>query len=109
MTDKCKRCLYHTERDDLCNYILITGHRRGCSVENCDKFVENACGRAVTDHYAGASSLSATDRMLLDLYESGLSDRQIGELSGFSRHIIRHWRNKMGLPSRKEIEVDVRA
>lgn len=36
---KCKTCKYRADRGEWkCNYILIEGHSRGCSVENCTKY-----------------------------------------------------------------------
>ena len=39
-----KKCIYGTgqglEQSGLCNYILITGHMRGCPPESCDKYTE---------------------------------------------------------------------
>ena len=42
---RCERCVYRTyigesEQEIACYYIEHTGHRRGCPVENCDKYVE---------------------------------------------------------------------
>ena len=33
-------CIYHpdTIKQGSCNYIIMTGHRRGCPVEGCDKY-----------------------------------------------------------------------
>lgn len=35
-----KACKYHTPTgyDYSCNYILVTGHRRGCPVDGCTKY-----------------------------------------------------------------------
>lgn len=40
---KCATCQYRETRPGKggCDYIGKTGHRRGCSVENCDKYVED--------------------------------------------------------------------
>ena len=39
---KCERqdCIYHPgkSRSDTCDYIVITGRRCRCSIENCDKY-----------------------------------------------------------------------
>lgn len=39
---RCKKCIYRshlgTGDDICCYYIARTGHRRGCSVKECDKF-----------------------------------------------------------------------
>ena len=37
---KCKTCFYkgRPESDLGCEYILIEGHSRGCSIDECDKY-----------------------------------------------------------------------
>ena len=39
---KCKTCQYRAAESSSngCDYYLITGKTRGCSVENCDKYIE---------------------------------------------------------------------
>lgn len=37
----CKSCTYRTrESKHGCDYIVITGHSRGCTVEECDKYTK---------------------------------------------------------------------
>ena len=37
--EKCKTCRYRADRGEFgCNYILIEGHSRGCSVANCTRY-----------------------------------------------------------------------
>ena len=40
MARKCRFCKFRAAKTDVnrCDYILITGHRRGCSVKDCDKY-----------------------------------------------------------------------
>ena len=33
-----KNCAYHSKSVGSCDYLLITGRRRGCSIEDCDKY-----------------------------------------------------------------------
>lgn len=37
---QCMRtdCAYHSKSVGSCDYLLIAGHRRGCSIEDCDKY-----------------------------------------------------------------------
>ena len=42
---KCESCIYRTyvgesEMEVACYYIVNTGHRRGCSIEDCNKYKE---------------------------------------------------------------------
>ena len=41
---KCKTCQYRAYEHCVngCDYILITGHARGCKVEDCDKYEKGA-------------------------------------------------------------------
>lgn len=98
---KCKSCLYHSTRSDTCDYILIVGHSRGCSIDECDKYVPDHAARSLADYLLHKAQLPDLDRRLLDLYEQGFTDDEIGRLTGRSKLIIYHWRKKMGLlPSR---------
>ena len=40
--EKCKTCQYRGAATGMtgCDYYLITGKRRGCSVEKCDKHIK---------------------------------------------------------------------
>lgn len=31
-------CAYHSKSVGSCDYLLIAGRRRGCSIEDCDKY-----------------------------------------------------------------------
>lgn len=41
---KCKTCMYRAADyyENGCDYILVTGHSRGCPVEECDKYERKA-------------------------------------------------------------------
>lgn len=105
VSERCRSCLYYTSRDRICNYILITSHSRGCLAgDDCDKYVQNKSGRLLSDYYSGRAVLTATDQEILRLYEKGLNDSQIGQITGKGMLVIAHWRRKMGLPSQREIE-----
>ena len=105
--EKCKSCLYYCSRTETCDYILIVGHSRGCSVKNCDRYENNKIAEKLSRYYAGTGSLPDTDKALLELYEQGLSDVEIGCITGKGMMLIRHWRMKMGLLSRRDLEVAV--
>lgn len=40
MTDRhiCRRCIYYTNGDDVCNYILTTGEKRQFDGDRCYSF-----------------------------------------------------------------------
>lgn len=105
VSERCRSCLYYTSRDGICNYILITSHSRGCHAgDDCDKYVLNKEGKLLSDYYSGRAVLTATDQEILHLYEKGLNDFQIGQITGKGMLVIANWRRKMGLPSQREIE-----
>lgn len=37
---KCGTCIYRSAKEDIygCDFILITGHMRGCSASECNKY-----------------------------------------------------------------------
>ena len=39
-----KNCAYHSKSVGSCYYLLIAGHRRGCSIENFDKYLKKKKG-----------------------------------------------------------------
>ena len=41
-TKKCKTCIYRASKyaPNLCDYILIEGHSRGCPTEDCTRYVK---------------------------------------------------------------------
>lgn len=108
MEGKCRTCLYRSARTDTCDYILIVGHSRGCPVKGCTKYVATENAKRLCDYYAGVRDLPESDKELLDLYEQGFTDSEIGQLTGKGRMVIAHWRQKMGLRSQKELEMACR-
>jgi DNA-binding CsgD family transcriptional regulator len=100
--------LYHGYRTATCDYLLITGHRRGCPVEGCTKHASSKRAQELSKHYAGLDGMRPSDEELLKLYEQGLSDTEIAAVFGKSKTLAAHWRRKYGLPAQREIEVEAR-
>ena len=99
---KCNKCVYYCPRTSTCDYYIITGKRRGCSVDDCDKFKELMCKRrppapqlAPKKPYTPRSPLAETFEIL---YKLGKSDYAIGKIVGCNRSNVARWRRKMGLP-----------
>lgn len=44
---RCKQCVYFSALTQTCDYILVTGHSRGCDAAECDKFEPNVKSRKV--------------------------------------------------------------
>ena len=52
--EKCEGCTYRqmlgtNQNDTACMYLLMTGHRRGCPVEECDKYEKRYENRRKVD------------------------------------------------------------
>ena len=106
--NKCWTCLYHGYRTATCDYLLITGHRRGCPVEGCTKYASSKRARELSKSYDELNGSRPSDEELLKLYEQGLSDTEIAAVFGKSKTLAAHWRRKYGLPAQREIEVEAR-
>lgn len=83
----CYKCQYRSRVTLTCDYILYEKKSRGCSVENCDKFVQRQDGE-ITPHLIE----------IVKLYYSGMSDRAIAKKLGITRYVVRAWRLSSGLP-----------
>lgn len=108
VTEKCRGCLYFGHRTKTCDYMLLTGQRRGCPTEACTRRVEAEEAKCLVDCYLGKREMSERERAFLSLYEAGHTDAEIARLTGKGRMLVSHWRAKMGLPSQREIEVSSR-
>ena len=107
----CKRtsCAYFGTNTKTCDYILITGQRRGCPGGHlCNRYKPlNARHRKVPQ----LPSTFKKDRSGLytafeTMYAEGFSDREIAEALGVSRDTVSSWRRKERLPNqatRKQI------
>lgn len=117
----CRGCIYKARPGAGygCDYLLITGHSRGCPVEGCT--VKETAGQVRrrkvklrlpgspppfntrTPHNGRADrsgpQLSFDEAKALELYNKGLSDRQIaaGLENVVTKHGIRAWRHRRGL------------
>lgn len=100
----CKRksCAYFGTNTHTCDYILITGQRRGCPAGPlCNRYKPlNARHRKVPQ----LPSTFKKDRSGLytafeTMYEEGFSDKQIADALGVSRDTVSSWRRKERLPS----------
>lgn len=100
----CKRtsCAYFGTNTHTCDYILITGKRRGCPAGPlCEKYKSlNARHRKVPQ----LPSTFKKDRSGLftafeTMYEEGFSDMQIAEALGVCRDTVSSWRRKERLPN----------
>ena len=100
----CKRtsCAFYGTNTHTCDYILITGQRRGCPGGRlCERYKPlNARKRKVPQ----LPSTFKKDRSGLytafeTMYEEGFSDREIAEALGVSRDTVSSWRRKERLPN----------
>ena len=102
----CNRndCAYKGTNTDTCDYILVTGKRRGCPAGPlCLRY------KPVTVKERKIPQLPSTfkkDRSGLfvafqSLYEEGYSDQEIASALGVSKEIVARWRRSERLPSRE--------
>lgn len=100
----CNRndCAFKGTNTDTCDYILVTGKRRGCPAGPlCLRY------KPVTAKERKVPQLPSTfkkDRYGLytafeTMYEEGFSDREIAEALGVSRDTVSKWRRKERRPS----------
>lgn len=100
----CKRtsCAYFGTNTHTCDYILITGQRRGCPGGRLCKRYKPLKARKrempplPTRFKKGSPGLFVAFE---SMYEEGFSDVQIAEALGVSRDTVSGWRRKERLPS----------
>lgn len=116
----CLECVYYHGTTCTCNYIFIEDRRRECPPgTGCDKRVTRSERRKLVNislkpvkarkpqnevrKHAGKPigvKITAEENIRrLDLYKSGLSDREIGCRVGVSRGSITKWRLHRNLPA----------
>lgn len=102
----CNRndCAFKGTNTDTCDYLLITGKRRGCPAGPlCLRY------KPVTAKERKVPQLPSTfkkDRSGLytafqSLYEEGYSDQEIAAALGVSKETVARWRRSERLPSRE--------
>ena len=102
----CNRndCAFRGTNTDTCDYILVTGKRRGCPAGPlCIRY------KPVTARERKVPQLPSTfkkDRSGLftafgSLYEEGYSDREIADIMGVGKETVARWRRGERLPSRE--------
>lgn len=102
----CNRndCAFKGTNTDTCDYILVTGKRRGCPAGPlCFRY------KPVTVKERKVPQLPSTfkkDRSGLfiafqSLYEEGYSDQEIADTMGVGKETVARWRRSERLPSRE--------
>lgn len=102
----CNRndCAFKGTNTDTCDYILVTGKRRGCPAGPlCLRY------KPVTAKERKVPQLPSTfkkDRSGLfvafqSLYEEGYSDQEIADTMGVGRGTVSKWRREERLPGRE--------
>lgn len=116
----CRGCIYKAKPRSVnkCNYLLITGHSRGCPIEGCTvKQTKGTAQRSRPRPVALPGSLpkittgqhapqkpghkvTFNEAKALELYRAGRSDAEIARtVGGISRQGILMWRRRRGLPN----------
>lgn len=115
---KCKKCIYvahaNSRTQMQCNYLLITGKRRDCRMEECDKFRK---GKPMGegghfDNYYGPDSKrrrrAPTRTHIGVLMETRMktmviTQKQLSKACGVSDQVIGSWRIGKAKPSEKNL------
>lgn len=120
----CRGCIYKAKPHSGygCNYLLFTGHSRGCPVEGCTKKQTKGQARRRRDRPVNLPGSLPPDRRgnrtahktredrpgpprkineatALELYHQGLNDSQIAaELGNVTQYGVKAWRKRKGFP-----------
>lgn len=98
-TERCKGCYFYGQRTETCDYLLVTGERRGCPPgPRCTRFQAG-------DYIVKRRALLMTPRQAMrhhrmkELYDKGLTDREIADLVHVAKQTVFMWRKKNNLPA----------
>ena len=97
---KCNSCYYYDRSVGSCDYYLLTGKRRDCTQEDCDKWIPRDKRRAdtATPGWSPASKEQRRYNVMQKLYDQGLNDRQIADKIGCHYKTVANWRARNKLP-----------
>lgn len=100
----CKRasCAFFGTNTKTCDFILITGQRRGCPAgRQCERYKPvNARHRKVPQLPSTfKKERSGLYTAFETMYAEGFSDKQIADALGVSRDTVSSWRRKERLPN----------
>lgn len=99
---KCKPdCFYYCKSTDSCDFYLITGERRGCSYNNCTRYLKKHRDRTALQDYNMKKTAQWSEKFtrMRTLYEEGKYDNDIAEMIGCHVLTVKRWRNREGLIS----------
>ncbi len=103
---KCRKdCYYYAKSTDSCDFYLITGVRRGCSPEDCTRYLKAARKNEIALNLArNAKSEKWKQRYheMYLLYKAGKYDKEIAEEIGCSVNTVKVWRKREGLISQTD-------
>lgn len=100
---RCPTCYYYDRGCRTCDFMLVTGVRRGCPIDDCFRYLPRE-GLHHRPRFALQGSPAGTRnnpkyKAMEAFYKQGMSDRQIAEKVGCSKSLVQRWRTKAGLPS----------
>ena len=102
---KCKKdCLYYCKSTDTCDFYLMTGTRRGCSYNDCTRYVKLPRPNTALQDFCLKKSAQWNikfNRMGV-LYNEGKYDKEIADAVGCSVQTVKKWRKREGLVSQTE-------
>ena len=100
--EKCSTCYYCDKLHGICDYILITGKRRGCPVDDCKRYLpakENTSDiKRKTAHHQYFTDTIMRNRAIEECYYQGLADEEIAFRIGHDQKIVLRWRRNNHMP-----------
>ena len=106
MTERCKKCYFYGSTTDTCDFFLMTGERRGCSVDRCVRHKTRTDTRRPQQQTPGQNE---RQRQMRKLHAQGLNDTEIAAQIGVSSWTVGQWRRKFDLPANARFGGDRKA
>lgn len=118
---KCRKdCYYYGRNTDSCDFYLVTGVRRGCDPDDCNRYKNGKRKAVLPENFVKEINKASKKKKSVSKYASmydqmyalwleGKSDGQIASEIGCSKKTAQLWRNRNCLPTqkqRKELELE---
>ena len=107
--EKCLSCLYHGWDTQSCDYLLVTGERRGCpGGEDCARYLPRRNRKKQNaDLFLRGPAQHRQFYLVAEIeerYEQGKSDRQIAEELKVSITTVSRYRRKFGMVAHRTLQ-----
>lgn len=102
---KCKDdCYYYCSSTDTCDFMLITGERRGCSYNDCNRYTKVPRKNTALQDYQMKRTAQWNEKFerMRVLYNEGKFDKDIAQALGCTLNTVKRWRKREGLISQTD-------